>query len=159
MPKFTCVAAIDERRGLANDHGIPWLGKIPSDVKHYHAEIDGGIILMGYGTYVELTKPIPGRNIVATSQPAELRPGFEPITDAREFLINSPDDVWVFGGAGLFASVFDLVTDLHLTQLEGDFGCTKFFPEYKSDFTLVTQSQPITENGITFRFETWRRNS
>ncbi|HVW23179.1 MAG TPA: dihydrofolate reductase [Candidatus Saccharimonadales bacterium] len=158
MPKFTCVAAIDEKRGLADDHGIPWLGKIPSDVKHYHEEIDGGIILMGYGTYVELTKPIPGRNIVAVGQPIELRPGFEAVTDAREFLINSPDDVWVFGGAGLFASTFDLITDLHLSQLEGDFGCTKFFPEYKNDFTLVTQSQPITENGITFRFETWRRN-
>ena len=157
MPKFTCVAALDEKRGLANDHGIPWQGKIPSDVKHFRAEIDGGIILMGYGTYIELSKPYPGRNLVATSKTEQLRPGFELVPDARSFLQGSTEDVWVFGGAGLFASTFDLVTDLHLTQLEGDFDCTKFFPEFKDAFTLTSQSDPITENGITFRFETWQR--
>ena len=157
MPKFTCVAAIDEKRGLADDHGIPWQGKIPSDVKHFRAEIDGGTILMGYGTYVELPKPYPGRNLVASTRAEQLRPGFELVPDAREFLQNTPDDVWVFGGAVLFATTFDLVTDLHLTQLEGDFHCTKFFPEFKGIFMLTSRSGPMTENGITFRFETWQR--
>jgi dihydrofolate reductase len=159
MPKFTCVAAIDEKRGLADEHGIPWLGKIPTDVKHYHAEIDGGIILMGYGTYVELSKPFPGRNLVASSQAEELRPGFELVANAREFLQNSQEDVWIFGGAGLFASTFDFATNLHLTRLNGDFHCTKFFPEFEDRFALTSQSEPITENGITFRFETWQRNA
>ena len=157
MPKFTCVAAIDEERGLADDHGIPWLGKIPTDVRHYHAEIDGGNILMGYGTYIELAKPFPGRNLVATNKPEPLRPGFELVTDARKFLHDSTEDVWIFGGAGLFASTFDLATDLHLTRLEGDFHCTKFFPEFEDAFTLTSQSEPMAQNGITFRFETWRR--
>lgn len=157
MPKFTCVAAIDEKRGLANDDGIPWLGKLPTDITHYHQEIDGGIILMGYGTYVEISKPFPGRNVVAGSRSDQLRPGFELISDARAFLQNSTEDVWVFGGAALFASTFDLVTDLHLTQLKGDFNCTKFFPEFKSTFNLTSRSEPITENSITYRFETWQR--
>ena len=157
VPKFTCVAALDEKRGLANDHGIPWQGKIPADAKHFRAEIDGGIILMGYGTYLEMPAPYPGRNLVASTHSVQLRPGFELVTDARDFLQHTPDDVWVFGGAGLFASTFDLVTDLHLTQLEGDFHCTKFFPEFKKAFRLTSHSEPITENGITFRFETWQR--
>jgi len=157
MPKFTCVAAIDERRGLADEHGLPWQGKIPTDVRHYRQEVDGGIILMGYGTYVEMSKPLPGRNVVASHKAGSLRTGFELVADAREFLQNSNEDVFVFGGALLFASTLDLVTDLHLTQLEGDFHCTKFFPEYKHLFKLVSQSEPITENGITFRFETWER--
>jgi dihydrofolate reductase len=157
MPKVICVAAIDEKRGLADEHGIPWQGKIPSDVKHFRAEIDGGIILMGYGTYIEVSKPFPGRDLVATSRHEQLRPGFELVPDARKFLKNTTSDVWNFGGAGLFASTFDLVTDLHLTQLEGDFHCTKFFPEFRDTFTLISQSEPITENGITFRFENWQR--
>ena len=63
------------------------------------------------------------------------------------------------GGAALFASTFDLITDLHLTQLEGDFHCTKFFPDYKDSFSLMVRSEPITENGITYRFESWRKSS
>lgn len=157
MPKFTCVAAMDEKRGLADDHGLPWQGKIPADVKHYRQEIDGGTILMGYGTYIELTKPIPGRDYVASGSVVRLRPGFELVADAREFLKESKEDIWVFGGAVLFASTFDLVTDLHLTQLDGDFHCTKFFPEYKSKFKLITRSDAIIENGVTYRFETWQR--
>ncbi len=151
------MAAIDEKRGLADNRGIPWYGKLPTDIKHYHAEVDGGVILMGYGTYVELSKPLPGRNLVASGKAEQLRPGFELVADAREFLKNTQDNVWVFGGAGLFASTFDLVTDLRLTQLEGDFHCTKFFPEFHRMFILTSQSESITENGITFRFETWQR--
>jgi len=157
MTKFICVAAIDSKRGLANDHGIPWQGKIPGDVRHFLGEIEGGTILMGYGTYVEMSQPIRGRNVVASSKPGPLRPGFELVADAREFLQQSTEDVWIFGGAGLFASTFDLVTELHLTQLEGDFQCTKFFPEYRDSFRLVNQGEPITENGIRFWFEVWRR--
>jgi dihydrofolate reductase len=157
MSEFICVAAIDEKRGLADDNGIPWQGKLPTDVEHYHEEIDGGNILMGYGTYVELAKPFLGRDIVASSKAEQVRPGFELVRDAREFLTTSEDNVWIFGGAGLFASTFDLVTGLHLTQLEGDFRCTKFFPVYKNLFKLITQSEPITENNITYRFETWTK--
>lgn len=157
MAKFICVAAIDEKRGLADDHGIPWRGKLPTDVAHFHQEMDGGIILMGYGTYIEVPKPFPGRNVVANDGPVELRPGFELVTDAREFLRQSTEDVWVFGGAGLFASTIDLVTDLHLTQLEGNFECTKFFPEFEDAFTRTSQDPPITENGITYHFETWQK--
>ncbi len=153
------MTALDAKRGIADDNGIPWHGKLPTDVKHYHQEIDGGVILMGYKTYLELSKPLPGRNIVASSQQRQLRPGFELVKDARDFLLNSKADVWNFGGAGLFASTFDLMTDLHLTQLEGDYHCTKFFPEFKDNFVLLTRSKPITENGITYRFEQWHRKT
>jgi dihydrofolate reductase len=159
MPKFTCIAAIDSKLGLANDEGIPWRGKLPSDIKHYRQEISGGIILMGYGTYLELSKPMPGRNIVASSSIQHLRPGFEQVKDARVFLQDSNKDVWIFGGAGLFASTLDLATDLHLTRLEGDFHCTKFFPVFEDKFKMITQSRSMTENSITFRFETWSKKT
>jgi dihydrofolate reductase len=67
--------------------------------------------------------------------------------------------VWNLGGALLFASTFDMADELYITQLEGNFGCTKFFPAYKDDFYLVSQSEPVTENNITFRFEVWKRNT
>ncbi len=153
------IVAIDEKRGLANDHGIPWQGKIPTDVKYYHDKIKQGTLLMGYGLYRELSKPYPGGiNYVATSNKDEkLRAGFEPVYDAREFIKNAKDDVWNLGGAGVIASTFDLIDELYITQLEGDFNCTKFFPEYEQEFEKVSESEPLTENGITFRFTVWKR--
>lgn len=152
------IAAIDNRRGIADEHGIPWHGRIPTDVKYYHDKIRTGIILMGYGLYKELSKPYAdGVNYVATTdRHVQLREGFEPVYDGREFLKNAKGDVWNVGGAALFSSTIDLADELYLTQLEGDFRCTKFFPQYEHDFELVSKSEPITENGITFRFTVWR---
>lgn len=152
------IAAIDKNRGIADDHGIPWQGKIPTDIKQFREKTEGGAVMMGYGWYKEQEKPLPNRrNLVATRKPEKLREGFELVQDAREFLQNTKEDIWVGGGAGLFASTLDLADELHLTQLEQAFDCTKFFPEFADSFILKEESDPITENGITYTFQTWVR--
>jgi len=153
------IAAIDEKLGIADEHGIPWQGKIPTDVAYFRTKTINSSVMMGYGWYVEQKLPLPSRqNLVATSNPEPLREGFVKVDDAREFLKNTDTDIWVGGGAGLFASTIDLADELYLTQLQGDFGCTKFFPGFKDKFELISESEPQTENGITFTFQIWQRN-
>lgn len=154
------IAAIDEKRGIANDSGIPWLGRIPTDSKYYREKIaDGSPILMGMGVYKELSHPYAGgQNYVASREQAELREGFLLVSDARAFLSEHPD-TWNVGGAMLFASTIDMADELYLTRLDGDFGCTKFFPEFEDNFELASSSEPITEDGITFHFEVWKRRA
>lgn len=152
------IAAMDDRQGLADDHGIPWQGQIPTEVRHFRDLTMGGVMLMGYPTYEEFEHPLPGRrSLVASRDKRQLRPGFELVSDALEFLKLATENIWVIGGAGLFASTIDLIDELHLTHLKGDFHCTKFFPPFKDDFELVDEAEPITENGITFTFCTYRR--
>ena len=155
------IVAIDKKRGMADNHGIPWAGKIPSDVKYFREKTEDGTVLMGYATYLEFGQPLPNRrNFVATSRNQKLNDGFEPVNDAVAFLQdykNNGPDIWVIGGAGLFTSTINLVDELYLTLLDGDFSCTKLFPEYDKDFELVSQTEPYTENGVTFRFTIWKR--
>ena len=150
------IVAIDEKRGMANDKGIPW--HLPSDVKYYREQTSKGAILMGYGTYVEFKHPFHNHvNYVATTKDEKLREGFEPVKDARQFLQEFKGDIWNIGGAGLLAHTLDLIDELHITQLQADFDCTKFFPAFKDKFTLTSESEPITENEITFTFQVWRK--
>jgi dihydrofolate reductase len=152
------IAAIDSKQGLADEHGIPWQRKLPTDIAYFRAKTKGGIVLMGYRTYEEFDKPLPERrNLVASAKAESLRAGFERVHDASKFLKNTKEDVWVIGGAALFASTLDLADELYLTRVKGDFHCTKFFPPFEQDFRLESRSEPQTENGITFRFEVWRR--
>ncbi len=145
---------------MANDHGIPWQGKIPSDVAQFREKTSGSTVLMGYGTYVEFKEPLPNRrNVVANIEKVDVRPGFELILDARKFLQDFTEDIWVIGGPGLFAQTLDLVEELYLTQLQADFHCNKFFPQFKDKFELIQESEPVTENGITYTFQHWRRKS
>lgn len=152
------IAAMDSKQGIANEHGIPWQGKVPTDVKQFRDKTIHGNVMMGSGWYKEQAKPLPERrNLVATSSPEPLRAGFEKVPDAREYLKNAKEDIWVGGGAALFASTLDLADELYLTQLQGDWQCTKFFPEYKDKFTMVQESEPVTENNITYTFQLWRK--
>lgn len=151
---------MDDRRGIADDSGIPWQGKIPKDVEYFREKTEGSTILMGYGTYLEFKKPLPGRrNIVATGKNQKLKNGFEPVAAARSFLQQFTEDVWVIGGAKLFESTIDLAEELYITQLDGDWHCTKFFPEFGDEFELKSVSPPQTENGITYTFQVWGRKN
>ena len=151
-----CIVAIDSERGLADNHGIPWQGKVPTDARYFREQTTGGDILMGFKTYQEFTAPLPERrNYVLTHSGDALRDGFLAVMDVTAFLAEHPS-AWVIGGAGLFAKTIDVADELYITQLEGTFSCTRFFPAFEHDFVLADQSEPLTENGITYSFQIWR---
>jgi dihydrofolate reductase len=129
-------------------------------VAYFRANTIHNIVMMGYGTYIEFTKPLSDRrNLVASTEAFTLLPGFELVTNARDFLQNTKEDIWVIGGAGLIAETIDLADELYITQLEGDFNCTKFFPEFRQDFVRISQSEPQEENDVHYRFEVWRKRA
>lgn len=111
---------------------------------------------MGFGTYSELKNPFHDRlNFVATRSRDKLREGFVAVTDPIEFIQNATGDVWVIGGPNLLASALEYIDELSITQLEGDFDCTKFLPDYHGAFRLLSSSGPLHENGIEYAFEVW----
>ena len=152
------IVAIDEKRGMADDNDIPWM--LPTDKKYFREQTSGGTMLMGYGTYVKFKDPLPTRrNLVASNKEVGLRPGFELVNDARQFLNDAKDDIWVIGGPALLDTTLDLIDKIYITQLKGDFNCTKFMPEYEHSFELAEAGEWQQENSITFRFEVWKRKS
>jgi dihydrofolate reductase len=152
------IAAIDSKRGVANDSGIPW--DLPGDRVYFRERTTDGVIVMGRATYEEFAAPLHDReNFVITRSPEPLRPGFRPASSLDELLASIPDDdVWVVGGAAVYALAIGRAEELLLTQVHGDFACTKFFPPYDG-FSLAEHSVDHFENGVSYRFETWRRTS
>lgn len=151
------VAAIDNKKGVADDSGIPW--DLPTDRKFFVDQTADGLILMGYDTYLEFKGPMHGDiNYVATRRHKDLRPGFIAVHDVDSFIKEHENEIINnIGGAGLFNSTVTLADELIITQVHADFKCTKFFPPYEEDFMLVSKAEPITENGVSFHYETWKR--
>ncbi len=89
-----------------------------------------------------------------------LRDGFQVVTSLDGLVAAHPgEDVWVIGGAAVYAETIGHADELLLTQVTGDFGCTKFFPPYGDAFVLGNRSEDHQEGGVTYRFETWRRSA
>ena len=151
------IAAIDLRRGIATNSGIPW--KLPGDTAYFHDKTSTGLILMGWATYNEFAAPLHERdNFVLTSGPGPLRTGFRATDSLDKLVTENPDeDIWVIGGAAVYAETMTEADELLLTQVIGDFDCTKFFPPYQTEFRLVTQSNDRQDGAINYRFETWGR--
>jgi dihydrofolate reductase len=151
------IAAIDSRRGIATDSGIPW--KLPGDTAYFRQKTATGLIIMGRATYEEFSAPLHDTdNFVLTRGTAPLRAGFRAVTSVDQLRRAHPDeDIWVIGGAGVYEETIGEAQQLLLTQVVGDFHCTKFFPPYRDSFELASQSADHAERGITYRFETWRR--
>jgi dihydrofolate reductase len=150
------IVAIDDKNGIANDKGIPW--NLPADKQYYRDKIKDGVILMGYNTYAELSHPMSDKiNYVATRDLSPLKFGFEPITDPAKLLDEINTDVWVIGGAKIFESLLSYADELYITKIDGDYDCTKFFPDYTKDFELVSETEQKTDNSINFKFTVYKK--
>jgi dihydrofolate reductase len=151
------IAAIDSQRGIATDAGIPWT--LPGDTAYFHEKTADGAILMGWATYNEFAAPLHGRvNFVLTTHPEPLREGFQGIGSLDQLVGAQPDqDIWVIGGAMVYAETIGEAEELLLTQVNGDFHCTKFFPPYQPEFHLAAHGDDHQEEATTYRFETWQR--
>jgi dihydrofolate reductase len=152
------IAAMDKSRGIATDKGIPW--KLPGDTSYFENETTTGLIVMGWATYNEFSAPLHGRdNYVLTVDQTPLRSGFHPIASLADLMESHADeDVWVIGGAFVYAETLDQADELFITQVLQDFHCTKFFPDYRARFTRFDVSRDQEEGGILYRFEKWHPN-
>jgi dihydrofolate reductase len=151
------IAAIDTQRGVATEAGIPW--RLPGDSAYFREQTSTGLIVMGWATYAEFASPLHERtNFVLTSRPDPLRDGFAPVSGLEQVEHENPgDEIWVIGGAAVFASTMAQASELYLTQVEADFHCTKFFPAYGNQFARFDASEPHEDGGVHYRFEKWRR--
>jgi dihydrofolate reductase len=153
------IAAMDSRQGIATDSGIPW--KLPGDTAYFRDKTTTGLIMMGRATYNEFAAPLHEReNFVLTVGTTPLRPGFRATSSLDQLVAAYPsDDIWIIGGARVYAETIGEADELLLTQVVGDFHCTKFFPPYRNEFHLATQSDVRQDGDTPYRFETWRRDA
>lgn len=149
------IAAMDSRQGIATAAGIPW--QLPGDKAYFHEKTVTGVIVMGRATYDEFAAPLHEReNFVLTSRTAPLRSDFRSIGSLDQLVLEHPgEDIWVIGGARVYAETIGEADELLITQVVGDFHCTKFFPPYRTEFHLATQSDVRQDEDIPYRFETW----
>lgn len=151
------IAAADDKLGLAKDGEIPWV--IPEDIAYFRQKTLHSAVIMGKDTYEVFSRSLPDRrNLVASRSLSAVRPGFELIDDVEAFFRQSDEDIWIIGGAGLFGSTLQYCDELYLTRVQGDFDCDRFFPEFKSEFSLVEESTVHEQDGYRFKYATYKKN-
>ena len=128
MP-VSLIAALAHDNVIGNAGKLPW--RLPDDLARFKRLTMGHSVVMGRRTFESMGKPLAGRrNIVLTMDARLALPGCvmaHAVADVTEAA--GPDDLFVIGGARVYALFLSLADRLYLTWVEGSFPGDTFFPD------------------------------
>ncbi len=126
------IAAMSRHRAIGLEGRIPW--HLPEDLKFFKRTTLDHIVLMGRKTYDSIGKPLPGRENWVLSRTAEI-PGARVLRTLEEIPAPpSGKNLYLIGGAELYAALLPRCTELLLTRVDLDTEGDAFFPPFEPDF-------------------------
>jgi dihydrofolate reductase len=148
---------------IGRDGGMPW--HLPEDLAHFTQVTAGATVVMGRRTWDSLSprfRPLPGRrNVVVSRQPGWQAQGAEAVASVEQALAVDDDNIWVIGGAQLYAATIALADRLEVTDIDLDVNGDTVAPVIGAEWA-VTAAQPTngwieSRTGLRYRFTSYVR--
>ena len=127
--RLTLIAAMAGNRVIGRAGAIPW--HLPADLKRFKQITMGHWLIMGRRTFESIGRPLPGRTtVVVTRQPGYSPEGVFAVHSIEEALVlaRGEEEVFVAGGAQIYAATLPMADRLHLTLVEDEYEGDAFFP-------------------------------
>lgn len=157
------IVAVSKNWGIGKDNNL--LFNIPTDMKFFRETTLNKAVVMGRKTLDSFPgkKPLKNRvNIVLTRDKDFQREGVIVCHTKEEALkiANTYDDVYIIGGEAIYNMFLDDCDTALITKVESFADADKFLKNLDEDekWHLSGTSEPIEENGHTFRFLRYEKN-
>ncbi len=131
VPELVLIAAVARNGAIGKDNALPW--RLKADLAHFKAATLGHPIVMGRKTWDSLGRPLPGRtNIVISRDPDYTAPGAQVVDSLAAAIAACADQeqVFVIGGAQIYAMAWPLADRLMLTEVDASIDGDAFFPAF-----------------------------
>jgi dihydrofolate reductase len=161
-PEIAIIVAMAKNRTIGVNNTLPW--RIPEDLKHFKALTMGHHMIMGRKTFESIGKPLPGRITVVVSRDRNLKIDgcivAHSLAEALAACASDPE-VFVVGGADIYAQALGLTDTLYITEIRQDVAGDAWFPEFDRETWQEvarekrSQSEP---QPLEYHFVTYRRN-
>lgn len=158
-PRLSLIWAMGRNRVIGVDNRLPW--RLPADLKRFRALTTGHTILMGRKTYESFPRPLPDRRhiIITTDRNYRAASGCIVVHDLEAALAaaGSDDEVFVIGGASLYAQTLPNADRLYLTLIDAEFEGDTRFPDFdERDWQEVGREDhaPDEQNPYAYSFVT-----
>lgn len=154
--------AMTKDRVIGRDGTLPW--HLPEDLKRFSQLTMGDTVLMGRITYESIPekfRPLPGRKNIVISRSKRDYPEGVLCMNLEDVYAGALEKiepklpsnvVWVIGGAEIYKEMLNLVSEIELTRVLGEFDGDTHFPKFESDFKLSKK-----EGGTECDYETYVR--
>ncbi len=142
------IVAIAKNGGIGLDGDL--LYRISGDLKAFKEITEGHPVIMGNSTYKSIGRPLPNRTNIVVTRDETLRSDSsvnyrccidDALWTARHIArINGKSDIFIIGGARIYAETMRHVDRVYLTEINAE-PCADVF--YSFDRSQWRRSQPI----------------
>jgi dihydrofolate reductase len=159
--RISIIVAMAKNRVIGAKGAIPW--RLPEELKRFKRLTLGHHIIMGRRTWESIGRLLPGRTTVIVTRQRRFRaPGAKVVHSLDEAIAacGTDDEIFVIGGAGLYAQALARADRLHLTTVDAEVPGDTLMPDYAAgDWREVSaESCPADErHRYAFRCATFER--
>lgn len=145
-PRISIIAAIGQNRELGKKNKLIW--RISDDLKRVKELTMGHPIILGWNTYQSIGHPLPGRtNMVISWTPTDIE-GCVVVSSLEEALAEAKKiesiEVFIFGGASIYAESIGIADRLYLTRIEAtDADADAHFPHYNHFSNVISKEKHL----------------
>jgi dihydrofolate reductase len=159
------IVAMSENRVIGREGGLPW--HLPADLKRFKRLTEGHHVVMGRRTWETLDGPLPVRTNVVVTRQREFRADGAIVMHSLEGALQEAgnagdEEVFIAGGADIYAAALPLVDRLYLTIVHAEVEGDTFFPECDlAAWRLVEEERHEIDDrhAHAFSFRTYERRS
>jgi dihydrofolate reductase len=160
-PRITLIVARARNGVIGREGRLPW--RLPEDLAFFKRTTIGHPIVMGRRTWESIGRPLPGRRNLVVSRRSDLvAPGAEVVSSlaAALSLCAGEADVFVIGGAQLYADALPRADRLIVTEIDADFEGDTHWPSPDPAEWRESRREhrpPTAERGFAIDFVTYVR--
>jgi dihydrofolate reductase len=141
MRQFKAIAAMSENRVIGQNGKIPW--HLPEDFKWFKQMTTGQVVVMGRKTFEAIGKPLPHRTTIILSRSGYSHPGALAAENVNTIDWEQPAlagrEVFICGGAEIYAQTLPACTDLYLTLVKRLVPGDAYFPPFEEWFEIAEE--------------------
>lgn len=164
LPAISLIWAMARNRAIGIDNRLPW--HLPADLKRFRNLTTGHHIVMGRKTFESFPKPLPNRTHVIITSDREYRAPAGCLVahsiDAALALAQSDSEIFVIGGASLYAQTLPRAHRLYMTLIDTVVEGDAFFPAFDMGEWKETAHEVFArddQNPYSFSFVTLERSA
>ncbi|MBN9682936.1 MULTISPECIES: dihydrofolate reductase [unclassified Corallococcus] len=158
-PRVSAIVAMAANHVIGQGNTLPW--RLPQDLARFKRLTLGHTLVMGRKTYDSIGRPLPGRTtVVLTHQRDWAAPQGVRVAhtvDEALALASGDSEVFIAGGADVYAQTQALWQRLYLTRIERDFPGDAFFPSVDPTGWRLVEEERHPEGDLPFGFFTYER--
>ena len=158
MVSIKIIAAIGKNNELGINNELIW--HLKEDLKFFKEETTGHKIVMGYNTFLSLSKLLPERtHIVLTHHEIDNKEVmvFSNFEELLNYLKTLDEEVYVIGGSSIYKLFLNIANELILTEIDSEALADAYFPIFnKEEYDKELIDEHI-ENDISYKHVRYRR--